>query len=172
MPVLDALKLLEEQLKQEPQLATVKEALALKNDSDENNRKILSALGRLPASPGDVNWDATISRHLLGDIKSTNAVLQSSVEEGDLYALTGFGLFTFDWNLNAFADKGVVKSWESSADHMMDKVVMRDDLTWSDGRPLTAHDIVFSYETIMNPKVPVPAVRSGGAAALGADIRS
>ena len=83
------------------------------------------------------------------------------MEEGDLYALTGFGLFTFDWNLNAFADKGVVKSWESSADHMMDKVVMRDDLTWSDGRPLTAHDIVFSYETIMNPKVPVPAVRSG-----------
>lgn len=161
MPVLDSLKLLEEQLKKEPQLATVKEALALKNDSDENNRKILSALGRLPSSPGDVNYDAVISRHLLGDIKSTNAVLQSSVEEGDLYALTGFGLFTFDWNLNAFADKGVVKSWESSADHMMDKVVMRDDLTWSDGRPLTAHDIVFTYETIMNPKVPVPAVRSG-----------
>lgn len=81
------------------------------------------------------------------------------MEEGDLYALTtGFGLFTFDWNLNAFADKGVVKSWESSADHMMDKVVMRDDLTWSDGRPLTAHDIVFSYETIVNPQVPVPAV--------------
>jgi peptide/nickel transport system substrate-binding protein len=43
----------------------------------------------------------------------------------------------------------------------MDKVVLRDDLTWSDGHPITAHDVVFTFHTIMNEKVPVPAVRSG-----------
>jgi peptide/nickel transport system substrate-binding protein len=38
---------------------------------------------------------------------------------------------------------------------------MRDDLVWSDGQPITAHDVAFSYRLIMDPRVPVPAVRSG-----------
>jgi peptide/nickel transport system substrate-binding protein len=40
-------------------------------------------------------------------------------------------------------------------------VELRDDLVWSDGKPITAHDVVFSFKTIMNPEVPIPAVRSG-----------
>ena len=43
----------------------------------------------------------------------------------------------------------------------MDKVVMRDDLIWSDGKPITAHDVAFSFKAIMSSKVPVPAMRSG-----------
>jgi peptide/nickel transport system substrate-binding protein len=38
---------------------------------------------------------------------------------------------------------------------------MRDDLVWSDGTPITAHDVVFSYQVIMSSQVPVPAQRSG-----------
>ena len=67
----------------------------------------------------------------------------------------------FGWNLEFFADKEIVSSWQSSKDRMYDKIVLRDDLTWSDGKPLTAHDIVFSFKTIMNPKALVPAVRAG-----------
>ena len=44
---------------------------------------------------------------------------------------------------------------------MIDKVVMRDDLTWSDGKPITAHDVVFSFKLIMSAAVPVPAMRTG-----------
>jgi peptide/nickel transport system substrate-binding protein len=44
---------------------------------------------------------------------------------------------------------------------MLDKVVLRDDLVWSDGQPITAHDVAFSYRLIMDERVPVPAVRSG-----------
>ena len=44
---------------------------------------------------------------------------------------------------------------------MLDKVVMRDDLIWSDGHPITAHDIVFSYKLIMTSAVPIPAQRTG-----------
>jgi len=44
---------------------------------------------------------------------------------------------------------------------MYDKVVMRDDLTWSDGKPITAHDVAFSFQVIMSEQVPVPAMRSG-----------
>lgn len=161
MPVLDAMKLLEEKLKSEKPPLSFAEALKLKNDSSEANRKILDSMGRLPASPADVNFNAMISRHFLGDIKSTNSLLQSSVEEMDLYNFTGFGLFTFDWTMKPFAAAEYVKSWQSSADHMMDKVVMRDDMTWSDGTPITAHDIEFSYKTILDDRIQIPAVRAG-----------
>ena len=40
-------------------------------------------------------------------------------------------------------------------------MVIRDDLTWSDGAPITAHDIEFSFKVIMSSQVPVPAMRTG-----------
>lgn len=160
-PVRDGMELMRERQAGETPLATVAEALSLRNDSEESNEKILSALGRLPASEGDVNWDASITRHTTGDVKSTNPLMLSSSVEFDVTGLTGFGLFGFDWKMTPFASKDTVVSWHTSQDRMYDKVVMRDDLTWSDGKPITAHDVVFSFQTIMNPRVPVPAVRSG-----------
>ncbi|MBI3464726.1 MAG: peptide ABC transporter substrate-binding protein, partial [Planctomycetes bacterium] len=82
------------------------------------------------------------------------------VQEVDVVSLLGMGFFGFDWDLKPFALSETVVSWQTSKDRMSDKVVIRDDLTWSDGHPLTAHDVVFSFQTIMNPRVPVPAMRS------------
>jgi peptide/nickel transport system substrate-binding protein len=161
MPVLDPMQLLrEKQLKEEP-LVTVAEALKLKNDSPQSNEKILSAMGRLPSSDTDVDWEAAIHRHAFGDVNSTNPLLISSVVEFDVQGLIGFGLFGFDWTFQNFASKDSVVSWQSSKDGMYDKVVMRDDLNWSDGKPITAHDIVYSFQVILTRAVPVPAVRQG-----------
>ena len=44
---------------------------------------------------------------------------------------------------------------------MMNKIVLRDDLTWSDGKPITAHDVEFSFKVIMSSAVPIPAMRQG-----------
>lgn len=160
-PVLDSLELLRERQSQEKPLVTVEEALKLKNTDQEMNEKILSALGRLPKNDEEVDWGATINRHVGADLKSTNPIMGSSAVEFEVSSLTGFGLFSFDWNFKPFAVSDTVVSWQSSKDKLYDKVVLRDDLTWSDGTPITAHDIVFTFKTIMNPAVPVPAVRSG-----------
>ncbi len=160
-PVLDTLELLRLRQANEEVLATTEEALALKNKSKEDNAKILSALGRLPESDSDVDWDSSIYRHARGDVKTTNPLQISSTIESNVVGLTSFGLFGFDWDFNPLASSDSVKSWHSSEDGKYDKVVMRDDLVWSDGVPITAHDVVFSFQTIMNPKVPVPAQRSG-----------
>ena len=159
-PVRDALAMLREEQAREPPLCSVAEALALSNDSAEANAKILSALGRLPAE-GAADRDARVDRHVAGDLGSTNPILISSSAEFDILGLTGFGLFSFDHNLEPFAASDTVTSWQTSADGLIDKVVLRDDLVWSDGRPITAHDVAFSYRVIMDPRVPVPAVRSG-----------
>lgn len=160
-PVLDSLELLRERQSQEKPLVSVNEALKLKNTNQEINEKILSALGRLPKNDEEVDWGATINRHVGADLKSTNPIMGSSAVEFEVSSLTGFGLFSFDWNFKPFAVSDTVVSWQSSKDKLYDKVVLRDDLTWSDGTPITAHDIVFTFKTIMNPDVPVPAVRSG-----------
>lgn len=160
-PVLDPLSLMRERQANEPQLATVEEALALRNDSDEANDKIRSALGRLPKDDTVVNWDATVTRQTPQSLNHSNPLLVSSVTEGEVYELTAFGLFTFDWNFTPFAFADTVASWQKSADGLYDKVVIRDDLVWSDGEPITAHDVEFSYKVIMTEAVPVRAVRSG-----------
>jgi len=160
-PVLNAMEQFRKLKEGEPQLASVSEALKLKNNSAEENAKILSALGRPPKSDKDVNSDADIKRHLFGDIKTTNPLLQSSTSDVDVIGLTGTGFFSFDWKFQPFAPDETVVSWQTSKNKLYDKVVIRKDLVWSDGKPITAHDVMFSFQTIMNPEIPIPAVRTG-----------
>lgn len=159
--LLNGLDLLRAQQQDEPILATVEEALQLKNDSNENNQKIKNALGRVAEEDSDVNFEATITRHTPQTLRSTNPLLGSSVTEFEVADLTSFGLFNFDANFRPFAIKEHVESWVSSADGMYDKVTLRKDLAWSDGTPLTAHDVEFTHRVIMTKEVAIPAVRSG-----------
>ena len=161
-PVLDSMQLMRERQVGESPLATVAEVMQLCNDSPENNEKIKSTLGRLAPEDGStVNYDAEWLRYIGGDVRNTNPLLISSTAEFNVVGLIGMGLFGFDWNFTPFASKDSVVSWQTSTDGMYDKVVMRDDMTWSDGTRITANDVAFSFNVIMSSKVPVPAMRSG-----------
>ena len=83
--------------------------------------------------PGQADLEARIDRHVAGDLGSTNPIMISSSAEFDILGLTGFGLFSFDRTLEPFANAETVVSWQTSADGLYDKVVIRDDLVWSDG---------------------------------------
>jgi peptide/nickel transport system substrate-binding protein len=162
-PLIDGMELLrKKQEKEGPPPVTVDEALALHNDSEENNEKILNTLGRLAPEDGKgVNYDATWVRHVGGDLKSTNPLLMSSMTEFEYQALTAFAYMGSDQDMNYFAAKDALVSWQTSKDRMMDKIVLRDDLFWSDGKPITAQDVKFSFQAIMTSAVPVTAVRTG-----------
>jgi len=159
-PVRDGLVLLREQQSQEPAGMSVADVLALRNTSAAANRQLLATLGRLP-EPGAADLSARIDRHVAGDLGSTNPIMISTTAEFDILGLTGFGLFSFGRDLEPFASAETVVSWQTSADGLLDKVVLRDDMVWSDGAPITAHDVAFTYQVIMDSRVPVPAVRSG-----------
>lgn len=163
-PVVDPLARLREAKADEPPLASVAEALAMRNDSPEANEKIISALSVLAAPDGaDVHWDATFNRALLMDLRTTNPILYQSVAEAEIVVLTAFNMFRFDWDMTPFAVPSYVESWQTSKDRLYDKVVMRSDLVWSDGKPITAHDVEFSFKLIMSSAVPVPALRTEAA---------
>ena len=158
---MDDLQKLQQQESQENPPLKPEEALGLQNTGPELNAKIIAALGRLPTDPSQIDWDGSLTHHMRGDVKSTNPILSSSVYDADLLILAYEGIMTFDWELKPFANASMVESWQSSKDGMYEKVVMRKDLTWSDGQPVTAHDVAFSFRAIMNPDVPATAVRSG-----------
>ncbi len=54
----------------------------------------------------------------------------------------------------------VAQSWEISEDGLTVTFKMRQDVVFSDGVPMTARDVVFTYEWVMNPKVNAPRMRS------------
>ncbi len=162
-PVVDSMQRMRQfQAELPPPKLSAKEALALRNDSPENNELLLDTLGRLAPESGDgVDYEAKITLMADADLKSTNPLLTSSVVESDYHGLTVFGLFGFDKDFEKFASSGSVASWQTSEDRMIDKIVLRDDLTWSDGMPITAHDVAFTFRAIMTDEVIVPALRQG-----------
>ncbi len=54
----------------------------------------------------------------------------------------------------------IATSWKISDDGLVITYKMRDDVTFSDGQKLTAHDLVFTYDFIMNEKVDAPRHRA------------
>jgi peptide/nickel transport system substrate-binding protein len=54
----------------------------------------------------------------------------------------------------------VAKSWEVSEDGLTITFEMRRDVRFSDGTPLTANDVVYTYNLIMNPKIAAPRSRA------------
>jgi peptide/nickel transport system substrate-binding protein len=158
--VVDGLDLLREHLQKQPPPLPDSEALKLRNTGEAVNSKIAAALRRLPSSDGEVDWDATFVRYLAGEPNSLNYLLNSTLYESDVNGVLYAGPFGFDWDLVPLADRDAVAEWSTSEDRMMDRLVLRDDITWSDGAPFTARDIEFSFRTIMDPRVPCPALRT------------
>ena len=158
-PCLDFEKHLRQALEQEPSPISEAEALDLRNTSKEDNQKLLRALGRLPNGESDVDWDATFDRWLGSDPTTLNPVFNSSRYETMVNELLYIMPLAHDWELKQYGDLGVIERWETSEDRLMDRVFLRRDLTWSDGKPFTAHDVEFTWKVIMDPRVRPPAVR-------------
>jgi peptide/nickel transport system substrate-binding protein len=61
-------------------------------------------------------------------------------------------LLTYNWQ-QVKMEPLLAESYEISGDGLEITYVIRDDVHFSDGIPVTADDVMFTYETIMNPAV-------------------
>ncbi|MCK9361456.1 ABC transporter substrate-binding protein [Patescibacteria group bacterium] len=66
----------------------------------------------------------------------------------DLVALVFSGLFRLDGQLNAVPD--LVKDYHWLENGKTLEVILREDARFHDGQPVTAHDVVFTYEAAKN----------------------
>jgi len=89
---------------------------------------------------------------ILSDPKTFNAIL--SQESPNVFGFTYEGLV--DQNpLTGEIEPALAKSWEISENKKEITFTLRDNLKWSDGEPLTADDVVFTYNNlVLNPKIP------------------
>jgi peptide/nickel transport system substrate-binding protein len=62
------------------------------------------------------------------------------------------GLVRRDRDLNIIGE--IAESWTFSADCLDLTFRLRKDVRWHDGQPFTAGDVIFTYETMINPKTP------------------
>ncbi|MES2769964.1 MAG: ABC transporter substrate-binding protein [Bdellovibrionota bacterium] len=60
--------------------------------------------------------------------------------------LLGKNVDTYDWEPN------LAEKWEISKDKKTFTFTLRDNLKWSDGKPLTVEDVKFSFQTMKDPK--------------------
>jgi peptide/nickel transport system substrate-binding protein len=88
---------------------------------------------------------------VLSDPKTFNAVL--SQESPNIFGLTYEGLITEN-PITGKKEPALAESWEVSPDKRKIVFTLRENLKWSDGKPLTADDVVFSYNDLyLNPKI-------------------
>jgi len=93
-----------------------------------------------------------IVQHIVGEPKTFNYAL--SQESPNVFGLIYEGMITED-GLTGELQPGLAEKWEISKDKKRIVFTLRDGLKWSDGQPLTADDVVFTYNDIyFNEAIP------------------
>jgi peptide/nickel transport system substrate-binding protein len=89
---------------------------------------------------------------ILSDPKTFNAIL--SAESPNVFGLIYEGLITEN-PITGQKEGALAESWEVSEDNLKFIFTLRKGLKWSDGQPLTADDVVFTYnDLILNKDIP------------------
>jgi|HubBroStandDraft_4_1064222.scaffolds.fasta_scaffold87733_2 peptide/nickel transport system substrate-binding protein len=102
-----------------------------------------------PPAYGDTFIQASI-----GDIGGLIPSLTSDQSSHEVGAMIYDGLVKTDKDLNPAP--AMAESWTYSRDCLELTFKLRRDVKWHDERPFTADDVVFTYQTMINPKTPAP----------------
>jgi peptide/nickel transport system substrate-binding protein len=123
--------------------------LALGGCGSEADSAVDRTAGQSAAKPayGDTFIDA-----LTGNISGLIPNILTDSSSFEVGSLIYSGLVTRDKDLNIIGE--LAESWEFSRDCLDLTFRLRRNVRWHDGRPFTADDVVFTYETMVNPKTP------------------
>ena len=90
----------------------------------------------------------------LADAKRLLPLLATDSASGDISGWIFNGLTKYDKNIKIIGD--LAESWKVSSDGLTIIFHLRKGVLWHDGTEFTADDVVFTYNTVINPKVPTP----------------
>jgi len=90
----------------------------------------------------------------IGDPKTFNPVVANEESSTEVYRLLYSRLARFDW-VSQTAKPDLAYEWSVAEDNRTWTYKLRRNLFWSDGHPLTARDVVFTWNDIIyNPDIP------------------
>lgn len=95
-----------------------------------------------------------ITISLLADAKRLLPLLASDSASGDISGRIFNGLTKYDKDIKIIGD--LAESWDISKDGLVITFYLRKGVKWHDGVEFTADDVLFTYETVINPKIPTP----------------
>ncbi|MBD3266520.1 hypothetical protein GF373_07600 [bacterium] len=131
---------------------------------DPANDPLVNPPSLFEPAPDDaslIDRDGTLYLNLDGSPQNLNPIFASSSYEMRVVSALFEGPFTFnnkmEWQLNPLW----VDEYQEAEDHLSATLKLKEGLTWQDGEPITAHDIVFSWDAICDEQVPCPAVKVG-----------
>lgn len=111
------------------------------------NNKVPAKTGADAPAYGDVLMSSSI-----GDASNLIPMLAS---DGTSHEIAGYiynGLVKYDKDFNIVPD--LAEKWEIEDGGRLLRFHLRKNVRFHDGAPLTARDVLFTYETIINPKTP------------------
>lgn len=95
---------------------------------------------------------------MVGAFTNANPLYAASQADATVSRLVFAGLLKYDNQNKLVGD--LAESWSVSRDNLTYSVVLRSGLMWQDGQPLTAEDVVFTFQTAQNPDAKSPLFRS------------
>jgi peptide/nickel transport system substrate-binding protein len=122
----------------------------------------ITALSIAACNPANFRTEAAekppLILSILSDPKTFNYAL--SQESPNIFGYTYVGLTTQN-PITGKIEPELAESWNISDDGLRFVFTLRENLKWSDGKPLTADDVVFSYNDIYFNKVIPSNVQDG-----------
>ncbi len=105
--------------------------------------------GLLPAADAAAGDPVTFTVALTNEVDSFNPFLGIEAESYEMWALTYDYMITYSMQ-DMSPEPGLATAWESSDDGLTWTFDIREGVTWSDGEPLTAADIAYTYNRILD----------------------
>ncbi len=95
---------------------------------------------------------------IVGAFTDANPLYATGPVDGSVSRLVFAGLLKYDQSNKLVGD--LAQSWAVDEKGTTYTVVLRPNLVWHDDQPLTAQDVVFTYQTIQNPDAKSPLLSS------------
>lgn len=92
----------------------------------------------------------TFQEGMIGTFTNANPLYASSSVDNSVSRLVFASLLKHDNQNKLVGD--LAESWTIDETETVYTVKLKPNLTWHDGKPLTADDVVFTYQTIQNPE--------------------
>jgi peptide/nickel transport system substrate-binding protein len=112
------------------------------------------------ASPSGPVDGGTVTFSTFTDLVQINPILINDTSSGDVERMINAYLYDLDRNANL-----AVEPWslaaelpKISADGLTYTVKLKSTAHWNDGQPVTAEDVLFTFNTIRNPDTGSPAI--------------
>jgi peptide/nickel transport system substrate-binding protein len=107
------------------------------------------ALAGTPSGAAPAEDTVTFRVGMTNEVDSFNPFLGIEVESYEMWALTYDYMITYSME-DMSPQPGLATSWETSDDGLTWTFDIRDDVTWSDDQPLTAADIAYTYNRVLD----------------------